>query len=597
MTASDETVHAASQQFKENLARIEALTLRLTEALSQKRAVNPALEGPGADLYLKASTSLMREMMEKPSKIVEAQVAYWGQAMTQYMEATEALRGGTLTPPADTGRKDRRFSNPLWDTHPYFNFVKQQYLIASDAVKDNLSKLEGLDDVDQKRMTYFAQQIVDLMAPTNFLATNPDALERAVETEGESLVRGLENLVRDVEANKGDLVVTLADRDAFKLGENIATMEGSVVYRNRLFELIQYAPTTEKVHKTPLLIFPPWINKYYVLDLKPANSLIKWIVDQGFTLFVVAWRNPGQGFDDVGLEDYIDEGYLTAIGQVKAITGEKKINAVGYCIAGTGLSLTLSLLEKRKDKSINCATFFTTLTDFSDQGEFTAFLQDDFVDGIEAQCKADGVLSSYFMTRTFSFLRANDLIYQPAIRSYMLGERPPAFDLLYWNGDSTNLAGKMTIQYLRDLCQGNRFASGGYELMGERLSISDVKVPLMAIACETDHIAPWIASFSGIAKMGSKEKTFVLSESGHIAGIVNPPSKRKYGHYLSEAPIENHEVWKEAAAYQAGSWWPQWGAWLAEKSGSFVTARAVGGRDHPVLCAAPGSYVVEIPEL
>ncbi len=225
MTASDETVHAASQQFKENLARIEALTLRLTEALSQKRAVNPALEGPGADLYLKASTSLMREMMEKPSKIVEAQVAYWGQAMTQYMEATEALRGGTLTPPADTGRKDRRFSNPLWDTHPYFNFVKQQYLIASDAVKDNLSKIEGLDDVDQKRMTYFAQQIVDLMAPTNFLATNPDALERAVETEGESLVRGLENLVRDVEANKGDLVVTLADRDAFKLGENIATME------------------------------------------------------------------------------------------------------------------------------------------------------------------------------------------------------------------------------------------------------------------------------------------------------------------------------------------------------------------------------------
>ena len=275
----------------------------------------------------------------------------------------------------------------------------------------------------------------------------------------------------------------------------------------------------------------------------------------------------------------------------------EKLNAVGYCIAGTTLGLTLAHLQKAGDETVKTATFFTTLTDFSDQGEFTAFLQDDFVDGIEAQCKADGVLSSYFMTRTFSFLRANDLIYQPAIRSYMLGERPPAFDLLYWNGDSTNLAGRMTIQYLRDLCQANKFAVGGYELMGERLSISDVKVPLMAIACETDHIAPWIASFSGIAKMGSKEKTFVLSESGHIAGIVNPPSKRKYGHYLSEAPIENHEVWKEAAAYQAGSWWPQWGAWLAEKSGSFVTARAVGGPDHPVLCAAPGSYVVEIPEL
>ncbi|WP_376874454.1 class I poly(R)-hydroxyalkanoic acid synthase [Albirhodobacter sp. R86504] len=597
MTANDETVPAASQHFKENLAKIEALTLRLSEALSHKRAINPALEGPGADLYMKAGGSVLREMMEKPSKIVEAQVAYWGQAMTQYMEATEALRGGTLAPPADKGRPDRRFTNPLWDSHPYFNFVKQQYLIASDAVTDSLANLEGLDDVDRKRMEYFAKQIVDLMAPTNFLATNPDALERAVETEGESLVRGLENLVRDVEANKGDLVVTLADRDAFKLGENLATTEGSVVYRNRLFELIQYAPTTETVHKTPLLIFPPWINKYYVLDLKPANSLIKWIVDQGFTLFVVAWRNPDQSFADTGIEDYIEHGYLTAIEQVKAITGAPKLSAVGYCIAGTALSLTLALLHKRKDKSINSATFFTALTDFSDQGEFTAFLQDDFVDGIEAQCKADGVLSSYFMTRTFSFLRANDLIYQPAIRSYMLGERPPAFDLLYWNGDSTNLAGKMTVQYLRKLCQQNMFAKGGFELLGETLRIKDVRVPLMAIACETDHIAPWVASFNGISQMGAKEKTFVLAQSGHIAGIVNPPSKQKYGHYLSDAPIENHADWRAQATFEKESWWPQWGEWLAKKSGRFVTARPVGGPDHPVLCAAPGSYVLEKPEL
>jgi polyhydroxyalkanoate synthase len=467
-------------------------------------------------------------------------------------------------------------------------------MISSKAIEDAVDALEDLDPVDHKRIDYFAHQIIDMMAPTNFLATNPDALERAVATEGESLVKGLENLVRDVELNNGNLVVTLADRDAFKVGQNIGTAEGSVVYRNRLFELIQYKPTTETVHKTPLIIFPPWINKFYILDLKPANSLIRWIVDQGFTLFVVSWKNPDASYADVGMDSYVEEGYLTAIEQVKAITKEKKINAVGYCIAGTTLSLTLALMEKRKDRSINSATFFTTLTDFSDQGEFTTFLQDDFVNGIEAQCKRDGVLSSYFMTRTFSYLRANDLIYQPAIRSYMMGEAPPAFDLLYWNGDSTNLPGKMAIEYLRGLCQQDKFAAKGFEVLGETVKLSDVKVPLCAIACETDHIAPWIASFNGIAQMGSADKTFLLSESGHIAGIVNPPSKQKYGHYTSTAPIHNPNEWKAEATYNRGSWWPHWGEWLAARSGRMVPAREPGDAAHPVLAPAPGLYVNEV---
>lgn len=594
MTTTEEATSAASQQMQENLAKIEALTQRLVEALSHKRAPNPALEGPGLDLYLNAGAALVKEWADKPSKILEAQVNYWGQAMKHYVEASHALSQGQFKPPADTGPKDRRFSNPLWDTHPYFNFIKQQYMISSKAIEDAVDALEDLDPVDRKRIDYFAHQIIDMMAPTNFLATNPDALERAVATEGESLVKGLENLVRDVELNNGNLVVTLADRDAFKVGQNIGTAEGSVVYRNRLFELIQYKPTTETVHKTPLIIFPPWINKFYILDLKPANSLIRWIVDQGFTLFVVSWKNPDASYADVGMDTYVEEGYLTAIEQVKAITKEKKINAVGYCIAGTTLSLTLALMEKRKDRSINSATFFTTLTDFSDQGEFTTFLQDDFVNGIEAQCKRDGVLSSYFMTRTFSYLRANDLIYQPAIRSYMMGEAPPAFDLLYWNGDSTNLPGKMAIEYLRGLCQQDKFAAKGFEVMGETVKLSDVKVPLCAIACETDHIAPWIASFNGIAQMGSADKTFLLSESGHIAGIVNPPSKQKYGHYTSTAPIHNPNEWKAEATYNKGSWWPHWGEWLAARSGRMVPAREPGDAAHPVLAPAPGLYVNEV---
>ncbi len=594
MTTTEEATSAASQQMQENLAKIEALTQRLVEALSHKRAPNPALEGPGLDLYLNAGAALVKEWADKPSKILEAQVNYWGQAMKHYVEASHALSQGQFKPPADTGPKDRRFSNPLWDTHPYFNFIKQQYMISSKAIEDAVDALEDLDPVDRKRIDYFAHQIIDMMAPTNFLATNPDALERAVATEGESLVKGLENLVRDVELNNGNLVVTLADRDAFKVGQNIGTAEGSVVYRNRLFELIQYKPTTETVHKTPLIIFPPWINKFYILDLKPANSLIRWIVDQGFTLFVVSWKNPDASYADVGMDSYVEEGYLTAIEQVKAITKEKKTNAVGYCIAGTTLSLTLALMEKRKDRSINSATFFTTLTDFSDQGEFTTFLQDDFVNGIEAQCKRDGVLSSYFMTRTFSYLRANDLIYQPAIRSYMMGEAPPAFDLLYWNGDSTNLPGKMAIEYLRGLCQQDKFAAKGFEVLGETVKLSDVKVPLCAIACETDHIAPWIASFNGIAQMGSADKTFLLSESGHIAGIVNPPSKQKYGHYTSTAPIHNPNEWKAEATYNKGSWWPHWGEWLAARSGRMVPAREPGDAAHPVLAPAPGLYVNEV---
>jgi len=594
MATKEETLNAASQQFQENLVKIEALTQRLIEALSRKRPPNPALEGPGMDFYLTTGAAFFKELSDNPAKMLEAQVSYWGQAMKHYVEASHALAQGGLKAPADPGPSDRRFANPLWDTHPYFNFIKKQYLISSQAMEDAVSRIDGLDPVDRRRLDYFTRQIIDMMSPTNFLATNPDALERAVATEGASLVKGLENLVRDIEDSQGEFVVTLSDKTAFTVGQNIGTAEGSVVYRNRMMELIQYKPTTETVHKTPLIIFPPWINKFYILDLKPVNSLIRWIVDQGFTLFVVSWKNPDQSYADVGMDTYVEEGYLTAIEQVKQITGEKKVNTVGYCIAGTTLSLTLALLEKRKDKSINSATFFTTLTDFSDQGEFTVYLQDDFVDGIEAQCVADGILSSHFMTRTFSFLRANDLIYQPAIRSYMMGESPPAFDLLFWNGDSTNLPGRMAVEYLRGLCQGDTFTRDGFSILGETLHVSGVKVPLCAIACETDHIAPWIASFNGVAQMGSSDKTFILSESGHIAGIVNPPSKKKYGHYTSEAPVHNPNEWKGQATYHEGSWWPRWGEWLAARSGRMVAAREPGDEKHPVLGPAPGTYVAEV---
>jgi polyhydroxyalkanoate synthase len=579
------------ERLAENLSKVETLSQRLIDVMSQKNGHNPALDGPNQELYSKAATAYWTQAVQEPSKFLESQLEFWGKSVMHFVEAQQAMSKGTLQAPADPGPKDRRFSNPLWDTNPYFNFVKQQYLTNAKAIETAVSQVEDMDSTEKRRLSYFSRQIIDMMSPTNFLATNPDALEKAVETEGKSLVQGLENLVADLEANNGELVVKLADERAFELGVNIATAPGDVVYRNRMMELIQYHPTTEKVYETPIILFPPWINKYYILDLKPENSLIRWITDQGYSLFVVSWVNPDETYRDVGMDDYITDGYLTALREVKTITGQKQVNAVGYCIAGTTLAMTLSYLKKKGDKSIKSATFFTALTDFSDQGEFTPFLQNDFIDGIEKEVETKGKLPSHVMARTFSYLRSNDLVYTPAIRSYMMGETPPAFDLLFWNGDGANLPARMAMQYLRGLCQGNEFATKGFDLLGETLHIGDVDLPICSIACETDHIAAWKDCYRGVQMMGSKSKTFIMTQSGHIAGIVNPPSKNKYGHYTNDDLSPDASGWLEGADFHEGSWWPRWEKWLSRRSGKKIDALKPGDSAHPVLGPAPGTYV------
>lgn len=592
MTTEDAETHAKVARLNVNLSRMEELSQRLAAAFARRKAADPALAGPSQEVYVKAAAAYMAEMMQNPSKIIEHQVAWWGKTLKHYVEAQQVLLKGELRAPDDPTPKDRRFANPLWQTHPFFNFIKQQYLRNAEAITAAVADLDTLDPAEKKRVEYFTRQILDMLAPTNFLATNPDALERAIATDGESLVKGLENLVQDIEANNGELLVTLADRQAFQVGRNIATSPGAVVYRNRMMEVIQYAPTTETVHAIPLILFPPWINKFYILDLKPENSLIKWVVDQGFTLFVVSWVNPDASYRDTGMDDYIRDGYIRALAEVRRITGAKKVNAVGYCIAGTTLALTLAHLKKAGDASVNSATFFTTLTDFSDRGEVGVFLDNDFVDGIERQVAEDGILDKMFMSRTFSFLRSNDLIYQPAIRSYMLGEAPPAFDLLYWNGDGTNLPAKMSMEYLRGLCQRDEFAQGSFPVFGDPVRLADVTLPVFAVACETDHIAAWKSSFAGIRGMGSRDKTFLVSQSGHIAGIVNPPSKGKYGHYTNEAPLTSPDEWMAGATFTPGSWWPRWRDWLAKRSGKKVAARIPGEGTNAPLAPAPGTYVV-----
>ncbi|WP_170587429.1 PHA/PHB synthase family protein [Ruegeria arenilitoris] len=588
---SDEHV----ERLKENMLKVEDLSKRLIEVMASKKAHTPALDGPNQELFAKAATAYWVEALQNPAKLLEQQLEYWGKSVLNFAAAQQALLAGEGEA-EEAPTRDKRFSNPLWDTNPYFRLVRQQYLTNAEAIANAVESVEDLDAKDKRRLKYFSQQIVDMMSPTNFLPTNPDALQKAIETDGQSLIQGLENLVADLEANDGELIVKLADENAFKVGGNLATTPGEVVYRNRMMELIQYSPATETVYETPVVLFPPWINKFYILDLKAQNSLIKWITDQGYTLFVVSWVNPDDSYAETGMEDYVQDGFLAAVEEAKKICKVKQVNAVGYCIAGTTLSLTLSLLKQRGDKSIKSATFFTALTDFSDQGEFTPFLQNDFIDGIEEEVNKEGVLRSWIMARTMSFLRSRDLVYGPAIRSYMLGETPPAFDLLYWNGDGANLPAKMAVQYLRGLCQRNEFASDGFELMGHKLHVRDVDVPLMAITCETDHIAAWKDCYRGVQKMGSRSKTFIVSESGHIAGIVNPPSKKKYGHYTNPDLKAGADTWMKEASFHEGSWWPRWEAWLKKRSGKQVPAREPGDSSHPPLAPAPGTYVVAKPK-
>ncbi|WP_286759480.1 MULTISPECIES: PHA/PHB synthase family protein [Sulfitobacter] len=590
-TKTDAESSKAQERMEENLRKVEALGARLSQIMVGRDTHQASLDGPNQELFAKAAASYWTEAVQNPAKMIEQQVSYWSKSVGHFMEAQQALAKGKLAAPEDTSPEDRRFANPLWKSHPYFNFVKQQYQINAEALGQAVDHVADLAPHEKKRLQYFSRQIIDMMSPTNFLATNPDALERAVATEGESLIRGLENLIADLEANNGELIVRLADESAFELGRNIATSPGKVVYRNKLFELIQYSPSTEKVDATPIVIFPPWINKFYILDLKAQNSLVKWIVDQGYTLFMVSWVNPDQSHRDIGMGDYIEDGFLTAIREVKEITAQEQVHAVGYCIAGTTLSLTLSLMKQRGDTSVKSATFFTALTDFSDQGEFQPFLTDDFIDGIEAETKDKGILPSVIMARTFSFLRSNDLVYGPAIKSYMLGDTPPAFDLLYWNGDGANLPQRMAMEYLRGLCQQNKLVEGGFELLGHRLKLEDIDVPLIAIGCETDHIAPWKDSYRGVRMMGSADKTFVMTQSGHIAGIVNPPSKGKYGHYTNDDLSLDHADWLEGAKFHEGSWWPRWGAWLENRSDGKVDARIPGEKGRDTLGDAPGTYV------
>jgi len=484
---------------------------------------------------------------------------------------------------------DKRFSAPDWQQNPVFDVLKQSYLLAATALLKTASEIEELDEKQQRKLVFYLREFLDAISPTNFAFTNPQVLHETIQSGGQNVVTGIEHLLRDIKAGQ----IKMTDTDAFAPGRNLALTPGQVIYRNKLIELIQYEPTTEKVYATPLLFIPPWINKYYILDMQPQNSFIKFLVDHGFTVFVISWKNPDASMEDTSFEDYLTLGPLTALDVVKEITGTQKVNAVGYCIGGTLLSMALPYLAARGDNTVNSATFFVALQDFSEVGDTSVFIDEPQVAYIEGQMMERGYLDSSSLATMFNMLRANDLIWSNVVNNYLLGKEPPAFDLLYWNADGTRMARAAHSFYLRNTyLENNLIKPNKIVLKGVPIDLGQIRQDIYAVGTQQDHIVPWKSAWR-ITQLASGKARFVLGGSGHIAGIINPPSKGKGYYWTNDKPVKSADQWFESAERHDGSWWTDWLKWLKPRSGEQVAPPQVGSAAHPPITPAPGTYVLE----
>jgi polyhydroxyalkanoate synthase len=483
---------------------------------------------------------------------------------------------------------DKRFSAPDWEQNPMFDALKQTYLLTATTLLKTASEVEGLDEQQQRKLVFYLRQFLDAISPTNVLFTNPQVLHETVQSGGKNLVTGMEHLLRDLQAGQ----MKMTDTDAFAPGRNLALTPGQVIYRNRLVELIQYTPTTRKVYAIPLLFIPPWINKYYILDMQPQSSLIKFLVDNGFTVFVISWKNPDASMEEISFEDYLTLGPLSALDVMKEITGSPRINAVGYCIGGTLLSMTLPYLVAKGDETINSATFFVSLQDFTEVGDTSVFIDEPQVAYVEGQMLERGYLENRSMATMFNMLRANDLIWSNVVNNYVLGKEPPAFDLLYWNADGTRMARVAHSFYLRNTyLENNLIKPKKIVLKGVPIDLKQIHLDIYAVGTEQDHIVPWKSAWR-ISQLASGKVRFVLGGSGHIAGIINPPSKGK-GYWTNEKPVKTADEWLESAEQHKGSWWANWLKWLSRRSSEQGTPPLMGSTTYPPLTPAPGTYVLE----
>ena len=502
----------------------------------------------------------------------------------------ERRAGSDSLPVAKPEPGDRRFEHPAWASSPVFDYLRQAYLVNAQYFRQAVEALPVDDEHTRDRMRFMARQFIDAAAPTNFLATNPEFVQRAVDTQGESIKQGIQNLLADLEKGR----ISMTDESAFEVGRNLAVTPGAVVFENELMQLIQYAPLTAAVAKRPLVIVPPCINKYYILDLKPENSFVRYAVEQGNTVFLVSWRNPQVEQGHLQWDDYIERGALTALRVAGEIARVDQVNALGFCVGGTILSSALAVSRARGEQVVASLTLLTTLLDFSQAGELSCFVDETSVAARENTIGKGGLLSGRELSAVFSALRANDLIWQYVVGNYLMGGKPTAFDLLYWNSDSTNLPGPFAVWYLRNMyLENNLRVAGKLTMCGESVDLGRVDMPAFILATREDHIVPWQSSFLGKRLLGG-ETTFVLGASGHIAGVINPATKNKRSYWSNEADVADANEWLASASETKGSWWPRWSAWLARHAGGEVKAGVkLGNKKHPPGEAAPGRFVRE----
>ncbi|MET1027925.1 MAG: class I poly(R)-hydroxyalkanoic acid synthase [Dongiaceae bacterium] len=579
--------------WSESMAKIAEQSQRLVSDFLSRNADEMGTQADPLNIG-RAFMEMTSRMMSDPQKLVQAQMSLWQDYMNLWQSTARRMMGVEAEPVITPAPDDRRFKDTAWQDNQVFDFIKQSYLLTARWLQSTVHDVDGLDRKTAQKVDFYTRQFVDAMAPNNFAMTNPEVLRATAETGGENLVKGLQHLLEDLERGKGKLQIRMTDLEAFEIGRNVAVTPGKVIYQNDLIQLLQYEPTTPDVAKRPLLVIPPWINKFYILDLKPANSLIKWLVSQGHTVFVISWVNPDEKLAAKSFGDYMMEGPLAALGAIENATGETSANVIGYCLGGTLLSSTLAYLAATKQQDrIASATFFATMVDFSEAGELSVFVDEEQLVALEARMSQHGYLEGSAMANTFNMLRANDLIWSFVINNYLLGKEPFPFDLLYWNSDATRMPAAMHSFYLRNMYQQNLLCKpGGLTLKDVPIDLTKIKTPTFILSTKEDHIAPWKSTYAATQLYRGPVK-FVLASSGHIAGVINPPAANKYSHWLSDAKTlpKTPDEWFATAKAQPGSWWPEWQKWVSAYTDGTVPARKPGDGKLKPLEDAPGDYV------
>jgi polyhydroxyalkanoate synthase len=579
------------EKLSANLARAALTAQGAIAEAALRQADRPAALSADPFHVAPALTDVLGRIASQPDRLVRAQADLFQRYMELWQSAARKAAGQAVEPVIQPGRGDKRFADPDWTENPVFDVIKQSYLVTSNWLNALVEGVEDVDPMTKRRVEFFMKMLTDAFSPSNFLVSNPAALREVMSTRGESLLKGMENFAEDLTRGGGQLAISQTDYEMFKIGENVATAPGKVVFQNEILQLLQFTPTTEQVCEIPLVIFPPWINKFYILDLRPENSMIRWLTSQGITVFVASWVNPDKTLAAKTFEDYMRQGIYEATAAAMKQAGVSKVNTVGYCIGGTLLSATLAHMAAKGDDRIASATFFAAQQDFAEAGDLLLFTNEEWLKDLEKKMDAEGgVLSGQSMADTFNMLRSNDLIWSFFVNNYLMGKEPKPFDLLFWNSDQTRMPKALHLFYLRKFYGENALARGDLVMDDVKLDLAKVKTPIYVQSSKEDHIAPARSVYRG-ARLFGGPVTFTLAGSGHIAGVINAPVANKYQHWTNHDLPAAVETWMEGAKEHPGSWWPHWAEWLKARSGKLVPARDPSKGPLEPLEDAPGSYV------